>query len=113
MTGLAILSIPALDGEEPTVEVHASPTQLENLTAPQSRVDAQQYGGRQMIAKVRQPRQQVLVPLLPSFIGRRAPILHFLIARLQCVPKPRFLGLIKKAYLASTIDARLIDASHG
>jgi len=52
------------------------------------------------------------VPLLPPFIGRRAQILHFLIARLQCVPKPRFLGLIKKAHLASAINARLIDASH-
>ena len=38
MTGLAILGIPALDGEEPTVEIHGTPTQLENLTAPQSRV---------------------------------------------------------------------------
>ncbi|PYS63007.1 MAG: hypothetical protein DMF76_07595 [Acidobacteria bacterium] len=44
------------------------------------------------------------MPLLPPFIGRRAPILHFLIARLQCVPKPRFLGLIKKAHPASAIE---------
>jgi len=38
MTGLATLRIPALDGEKPTVEVHGTPTQLENLAAPQSRV---------------------------------------------------------------------------
>jgi len=35
MSGLAILRAPALDGEEPTAEVHGTPTQLENLAAPQ------------------------------------------------------------------------------
>jgi hypothetical protein len=35
MPGLAILRIPALDGEKPTVEVHGTPTQLDNFAAPQ------------------------------------------------------------------------------
>jgi len=34
MAGLAILRIPALDGEKPTVEVHGTPTQLDNFAAP-------------------------------------------------------------------------------
>jgi hypothetical protein len=38
MPGLAILRAPGLDGEEPTAEVHGTPTQLENLAAPQSLV---------------------------------------------------------------------------
>jgi len=35
MPGLAILGIPALDGEKPTVELQGTPTQLDNLAAPQ------------------------------------------------------------------------------
>ena len=35
MPGLAILRIPALDGEKPTVEVHGTPTRLDNFAAPQ------------------------------------------------------------------------------
>src|SRR5882672_632927 len=35
MPGLAILGIPALDGEKPAVEVHGTPTQLDHLAAPQ------------------------------------------------------------------------------
>jgi len=38
MPGLAILGIPALDGEKPAVEVHGTPTQLDHLAAPQSRI---------------------------------------------------------------------------
>jgi hypothetical protein len=44
--------------------------------------------------------------------GKYAPILHFLISRLQRVPKARFLSLIKKAHFAFAINAWLIDAPH-
>ena len=53
------------------------------------------------------------MPCLPTVVGDCAPIPHFLIARLQCLPQSRFLGLVQKAHLASAINARLIDASHG
>src|SRR5580693_6245021 len=46
MPGLAILGIPALDGEKPTVEVHGSPTQLDRLAASESRIHREQYGRR-------------------------------------------------------------------
>src|SRR5437762_11513844 len=112
MPGLAILGIPALDGEEPTAEVDGTPTQLDHLAAPQSRIHREQYGRRQVIAKVRERRQHRLVPCLPPVIATCTMILHFKIALHQGIPPPRFFGLIQKAHLASAINARLIDAPH-
>jgi hypothetical protein len=67
---------------------------------------------RQVIAEVHLGQQQ-LVACLPIVVGKCAPIPHFLIARPQCLPQSRFLGLVKKAHLASAINARLVDLSHG
>jgi hypothetical protein len=50
--------------------------------------------------------------MLPSCIAGRAQVLHFNIAVHQSIPKSRFLSLIQKAHLASTINAWLINASH-
>src|SRR6266404_7598270 len=107
-----ILGIPALHGEKPAVEVHGTPTQLDHLAAPQSRIHREQYGRRQVIAKVRERRQHRLVPCLPPVIATSTTTLHFKIALHQGIPQPRFFGLIQKAHLASAINARLIDAPY-
>ena len=44
MTGLSILGIPAFNGEQPTIEVHANPPHLEHLTAPESCIHGEQDG---------------------------------------------------------------------
>jgi len=65
-----------------------------------------------VIAKVGQRGQHPLMPCLPPLIGYCTPILYFLVARLECIPKARFLGLIQKTHLASAINARFINAPH-
>src|SRR2546430_13810234 len=49
MPRLAILGIPALDGEKPAVLVHGNPTALDHLAAPQSPIYIEQYSTRQSI----------------------------------------------------------------
>src|SRR2546429_5406145 len=106
MPGLAILGIPALDGEKPAVEVHGTPAQLDHLAAPQSRIHREQYGGRQVIAKVRERRQHRLVPCLPPVIATCTTILHFKIALHQGIPQPRFFGLRSEEH-TSELQSRL------
>jgi hypothetical protein len=53
------------------------------------------------------------VPSLPPNVRNCALIPHFQIAFRQGTLKPGFLGLIKKAHLASAINAGLIHTSHG
>jgi hypothetical protein len=66
-----------------------------------------------VIAEVSQRRQDPFMSCLSPVVSNRAPIPHVLIARLQCLLQSRFLGLIKKAHLASAINARFVDAPHG
>jgi hypothetical protein len=97
MTGLATLCIGTLDGEQSAVEVDGSPTQLEDLTSTKSGVHGEQYGGCQVISKVRELREWFLLPELPPCIARGAQTLQFLIACLHGFPKSRFFNLIHGA----------------
>ena len=69
MAGLSVLGIGSFDGEQSTAEVERVPTQLEDLTAPEAGVQGEQDGRCQVIAEVREQREQFLVPVLPSSVA--------------------------------------------